>query len=318
MHGLNFLKPVWFILFFCVLFNSCSFFYKDPVVLQINEKKWTATAFSKRLAQKINSFSSEQKIPYDFLENIKTQLIGDLLMEYLVQKRAKEYFIVISEQEWQHTLQKIQNSYSSKEVFDLYLKRQKVNRKTWEKSVYSTLLHKKVVQHIGSTAKKPSPKELKSYYQNHLNLFKKTSSLLIYHIFHKEKQKALQAREALKKNHSLMRSQKLTSGQKTELPKGERQWVEKGNFTLFDQAFSLKKNEISPIWLSPHGYHVIQLIDKKPAHIIPYKTALPRIQKILMDQRKKALWTKWLDTESQKVKVWTNKKALAKIKTMPL
>ena len=142
-----------FILFFCVLFSSCSFFHKDPVVLQINEQKWTASLFAKRLVQKIHSFHIENVSNPSVMESLKKQLMGELLMEYLIQKRVKEHSLEISEKEWKQALQKIQNSYSSKEVFDLYLKRQKTKRKIWEESVQRTLLHEKVIRHVGDTAK---------------------------------------------------------------------------------------------------------------------------------------------------------------------
>ena len=298
----------------CFVLSACSFFHKDPVVLQINEKKWKMSAFAKRLAQKVNSFNIDDVSNPAFLDSLKKQLMGDLLIEYLVQKRAREYALQVSEQEWQEALNKIQNSYSRAEVFDLYLKRQKINKKAWEESLKRTLLHKKVVRHIGRSAQKPSDKEIKEYYQNHPSLFKEKAQLFIYHVFYKQKEKALQVREALKKGQALPKEPAQTGGPQAGGPlTEEKQWVERGTFALFDRAFSLKKNQISPVWASPDGYHVIQVLDKKSARLIPYQSAKPRVQKLLMDQRQRALWTEWLNTESQRTKVWTDKIALKKI-----
>ena len=300
-------------LFFCFFLSACPFFHKDPVVLQINEKQWTATVFADRLAQKIHSFNIENVSNPLFMESLKKQLVSDLLMEYLVQKRAKAYSLWVSEKEWKQTLQKIQSSYSSKEVFDLYLRRQKTNIKTWEQSVQRTLLHEKVVRHIVSTVKKPSDKELRDYYQSHLSLWTKKAEVFIYHIYHQKKEPVLQARKHLEK-----KSFTPPSIQKTQLAnlglQVQKQWVEQGSFALFDKAFALKKNAISPIWSSSYGYHIIQVLDKKPARVLTYKEALPRIQKLLMDQRRRALFASWLDTESQKVEVWTDPVVLKQIK----
>ena len=314
-------RPIYLVLSFCIFLTACPFFHKDPVVFQINEKKWPASLFSKRLAQKIDSFNIDDISDPSFLKNLKKQLIGDLLMEYLVQRWAKQHSLMVSEQEWAQAKQKIQNSYQSsvqaepatrvlpKEVFELYLKRRKINQQNWEQSVQRKLLHEKVLRHIGSKVKKPSDQEIKSYYKNHLSLFREKDSLLIYHVFHKKKQLVLQARDRLIKESDLAKGLRGIGALVRE-----KQWVERGTFALFDRAFSLKKKEISPVWHSPYGYHIIQVLEKKPARLIPYKEAWLRVQKHLMDQRRRAIFAKWVDTESQSLRVWKDPVALENIK----
>ena len=305
MAGFSFL-----LLSFCLLFNACSFFQKDPVILQIGDKKWKATVFAQRLAEEINSFNIEYVSDPDFVENLKEQLIAQLLVEYLVEKQAKQLSLTISEKQWQKTLQKIYNSYSSAEVFNLYLKRQNKDQKIWEAHLRRKLLHEKLINHIAGRVEKPSHKETRQYYQSHTNLFRQKPSVLIYHFFHKRKEKVFRVREDLKKNKLTHNNSMGEAG----FPKAQKQWVQKGSFDLFDKAFLLKKQEISPVWSSPYGYHLIQVLEKKPGGLIPYKQALPRVLKILMDQRRRAIFAQWLDQQSRKVSIWKDEDRLKKIK----
>ena len=302
----TFLLSLWGVLFL----NSCSFF-TDPVVLQINSQQWTSRQFAKLLAQKVHTLHIQNPQDNVRIENLKTQIVGELLMKHLVHQWARDHSIAISERELKQTVKKIQNSYPNDIAFDLYLKRKKIDKKEWKQNIKNHLLNKKVLQRIGTSAKKPSLKEIKSYYQNHPNLFKKRERILIHHIFHKKKEIIIRIQSALRRGESL----KMAVRQFIADPRiTKAQWVEKGILQVFDQAFSLKKNEISPIWSSSYAYHIIQVLDKKPAQNIPLEEAMPQISQKLLDQRRKALFKKWLDTQSKKAFILKNEEVLSRIK----
>ena len=312
IHGIFFRYPCLFYIFFILFFfSSCSFFHKDPVVLSINEKKWTSRLFSIRLAQKINDLNVQDVSDPAFMASLKKQLTGELLREYLVERWAKEHAVFVSSAEWAKALKKIQNSYTGENVFELYLKRKKTNKKAWESALKQQMLYEKVMHHMAVSVDQPSEKEARAYYRDHSPLFQKKASLLIYHVFHKQKTPLLKIKEELSKGKTLSSAVENIMGDSLFL---QKQWVTKGVFKIFDQAFSLKKTEISPVWASLYGWHIVQARDKKPAQMMPYEEALPRIREQLMNQRRRAFFAEWLNTESQKVQVFTNKEALKKIK----
>ncbi len=291
--------------------TSCPLFSKDLVILQINSEKWTHRQFAKLLAQKIQTLNLKDFQNEKLLENIKEQLIVDLLMAHLVQKWAKTHSVFISPEELNHGLKKIKKDYPSDEIFFLYLKRKKITKKDWKKIVKNKLLYEKVSQKISSQAKEPTEKEMQEYYQSHLSFFKNPPRILIHHLFHKKKEPLLKVKQALKLEKNLITGAKhfLKSSQIIRA-----EWVEKNTLPVFDQAFTLKKNEISPIWPSAYGYHIIQVLDKKSEQLSPFSTAKKEIRKILLTQKRKALFAKWLDTESRKAKILKNESDLKKIK----
>ncbi len=291
--------------------SSCSFFHKDPVVLQINTQKWTGRAFAKRLAGKIHTLNIQDIQNQALMEELKKQLITDLIMEHLIHQWARAHFLSVSEAELKQALQKIKKSYPSNEVFELHLKKRKIHSQEWENLIRNNLLNKKVMGKIGALAPPPSLKELKEYYKIHLSSFKSPARLLIYHIFHKKKEVLTKIKDDLKEEGSLIKSAKKLI-KDPRITKAE--WVEKGTLKIFDQAFSLKKDEISPVWSSAYAYHIIQVLDKKPSRQLEFEQVQQQIRRELLAQRQKALFIKWLDEQSKKLTVLKNETAIKKIK----
>lgn len=291
--------------------NSCSFFRKDPVVLQFNSQQWTSRQFAKRLAGKIQTSNIKNTQNQILIENLKEQLITDLLMEYLIHEWAKNHSITVSKTEWQQEIKKLKNLYPNDIVFKSYLKRKNTNEEQWKKQIRKNLLSKKVIQKIGAQAKNPEPRQMQEYYKNNPDLFKKKERILIHHIFHKKKDLMTKVQVHLKQKKNLISAARLfvDNSQITQ-----SQWIEKGVLKIFDQAFSLKINEISPIWTSPYGFHMIQLLDKKPPQKMTFEAAKTHIQKTLLIKRQKALFSKWLDQQGKRINILKNDKAIKKIK----
>ena len=77
--------------------------------------------------------------------------------------------------------------------------------------------------------------------------------------------------------------------------------MEQGISTVFDKAFNLKQNQISSIWSDTHGWHIIQVLNKVPTQTLSLKEAQPIITSLLIKQRQKARWTKWLDKQGHHI-----------------
>ncbi len=277
----------------------------STVALQINEQKWSAKAFAKRLAFKIQALNIQDVKNQKLMEKLKKQLITDMTVEYLLLKQAKEHFLVVSEKELKKALEK--GRHLNEKAFLMFLKRKNLNLREWKERIKKNLLIKKATQQISAGALPPSSMELKEYYKTYAHLFKKPARLLIYHIFHKKKEILIKIKSAKEKTLSQAVRDFMASPLKAE-------WVEKGVLKVFDQAFLLKKKEISPIWQSPYGWHLIQVIDKKPAVRISFEEAQEEIRAELMERRKKALFTKWIDQQSKNLNILKNEAVLKKIK----
>ncbi len=282
-----------------VLISGCSFFKaSSPVVLQIASQKWTSQEFTNLLKQKMQHLSISGSINKETLEHTKEQLIKDLLVKQIIKQWAKKNNLTVSKKKLAKEIKKIKESYSDPSIFEMYLIRKKINQKKWESSVRDYLLTQKVIQKIGSNVSPPNKKEIETFYQNHLLDFKKKALIKIRHIFHIKKEPLLKVLQLLKTGKKF----KTLARQFSQAPYREKpQWVEKGISTVFDKAFNLKQNQISPIWSDTHGWHIIQVLNKIPTQTLSLKEAQPIITSLLIKQRQKARWTKWLDKQGHHI-----------------
>ena len=292
--------------------TSCHFFQTNPVVLQIDSKKWTSKEFAHLLAQKINSLPKTSTIVTNsFINKIKQQLIRDLVTEEIINQWAGQYHITVSVQELQTYLKNFKNDYPESRVFKSHLKKRAMNEAEWKEDIRKNLLAKKVIEHISKDLTKPSEKEMKNYYKNNKNLFHKREQILILQIFHRQREVAHQIQQKIQQGGNFKALAKKFSQSPSS---GKPEWVEKGVLEVFDTAFSLKKGQISSVLSSPYGYHLIQILDHQPAKIISFNKAKAKIQKTLTRTRQKAIFTEWLDKQSKKVHILTNQKVMEKIK----
>ena len=298
-----------------ILLNSCVFSNKNPVVLQINSQKWTSQQFAKLLAKKIQASNIQDLKNKNLIEKLKEQLIGDLLLSYLLNQWAEVHSITVSPAELKKEIQKLKSSYPSEEVFNLYLKRKNINKKEWKESIKYYLLNKKIMSKIEIQIPSPDPKEIQEYYKSNIHMFKEKSRILIHHIFHEKKEVLIKIEKALKQGAPLEKIyKKFIDEPKIKQP----QWVEKGTLAVFDEAFSLKKNEVSPILSSPYAYHIIQVLDKKPDQQLTLEEVKSQIIEKLLSQRKKAHFKKWIDRQSKNLKILKNEEVLKNIKVKAL
>ena len=307
IHPAN--KICWTLLHLWLFTSSCSFF-KPPIALQIGDQKWNQKQLTILLKQKIKDISLQNNLDEKRIKNIKKQLITDLLIQYIITKFAKHQGITISEEAIHTEFKKIQQGYMHPSTFKLYLSRQNINLSEWKRNIKYNLLVQAILKQISLDIASPNEKELKLFYQNNLNNFKKKSRVQIRHIFHTKKDVLLKISELLKTGRKF----KTLARQFSKTPELEKaHWAEKGLFQIFDQAFTLKKKQISPIWQSDHGWHIIQVLDKQPGKTLSFEEAKPKITSILIRQRQKAQFTKWLDKQIKKVLVFKNQKVINNI-----
>lgn len=298
-----------------MLLNSCFLSNKNPVVLQINSQKWTSQQFAKLLAKKIQTSNIQDLKNEKLIEKLKEQVIGDLLLSYLLNQWAKAHSITVASMELKKETEKLKSSYPSEEIFNLYLKRKNINKKEWKESIKNHLLNKKIMSKIETEISPPSLKEIEEYYKNNIHLFKEKPRILINHIFHEKKEALIKIEKALKKG---VPSEKIHKNFMDEPKIKQPQWVEKGTLAVFDEAFSLKEKEISPILSSPYAYHIIQVLDKKSERQLTLAEVKPQIIKQLLSQRKKAHFKQWIDKQSKSLKILRNEKILRNIKVKAL
>ena len=146
----------------------------------------------------------------------------------------------------------------------------------------------------------PTDSDLKAYYQQHTDLFTEPERRKVAHILITNKDdKAAQNKvnevlAKLKSGSDFAQLAKTESADTLSARQGgELDWFEKGVMDpAFEKAaFALnQKNELSAVVKSAFGYHIIKLLDKQDATVLPYDKAQQVIRQKFVDEKSRELY----------------------------
>ncbi|WP_316678392.1 SurA N-terminal domain-containing protein [uncultured Tolumonas sp.] len=146
----------------------------------------------------------------------------------------------------------------------------------------------------------PTDSDLKAYYQQHTDSFTEPARRKVAHILITNKDdKAAQDKvndvlARLKSGSDFAQLAKTESADTLSARQGgELDWFEKGVMDpAFEKAaFALnQKNELSAVVKSAFGYHIIKLLDKQDATVLPYDKAQQVIRQKFIDDKSRELY----------------------------
>jgi peptidyl-prolyl cis-trans isomerase SurA len=153
-----------------------------------------------------------------------------------------------------------------------------------------------------------SPHKIETYYVDHKDDFKEEDQVKLRIIVltktaegdnSKQQEMATEILGKLNQGASFADMQSLYSQDKQP---GERPWMEKSALRpeLADAAFKLKPGEKSGVIDTPEAYYILQVEDKKEAHVKPLPEVRDAIEKILLGQERTRLQQAWIDKLKKK------------------
>ena len=162
-------------------------------------------------------------------------------------------------------------------------------------------------------------KEIKAYYESHTNLFKQPEQVRASHILLKVEPKAKEPEKeaALKKIREIQKKQvkeddfaklaKEYSQGPSKAKGGDLGYFKRGQMVpAFEEvAFKLKPGEVSDIVTTKFGYHLIKVVDKKPASTVPYEETKERLGQYLKQEKVQKEVSQFVEKLRKEAKVET-------------
>jgi parvulin-like peptidyl-prolyl isomerase len=149
---------------------------------------------------------------------------------------------------------------------------------------------------ITSRVSPPKHKEITEYYRKNKERFYRLEQVRAAHIFQpvNETTDETTAHAAIQQTH-----QQLAEGAKIEnLPGyGDLGYVARGQMArqFDDLLFSLAENQMSDIFRSPGGFHILKVYERKPAGISDYEEVREALTAALYQQKKERAIENFLD-----------------------
>jgi parvulin-like peptidyl-prolyl isomerase len=284
------------VLFLLLLFTTpLSAQTVDKILAVVNGEIITQSDVQRLLATIEAELKAADHLPEDLerkLEQVRGNIINQMVEEKLVLSAARRYGIKIEEQLVDARIEQIRRNFPDEEAFEQALEIQGLSLHDLRTRFHDQELMKKAVDYFVRAKIKIHPQKLQQYYQEHqAQLIQPQRARLESLLFKAEDgtseslalEQAEQALSEIKKGADLKDAQELG-------------FIEQGQLIqeIDEAVFSLNPGEFTDVIKTESGYRIFRVIERMPAQPLTFSQAQKFIGQILEQQQFTQIFKEWL------------------------
>jgi peptidyl-prolyl cis-trans isomerase C len=249
------------------------------VVARVNGEDIKREVIYRELNKAVTKYKSKgMTLTPDQLKTASKKLVDDEISRTLLLQRGKKIGVSATPEMVQNKLTKVKASFKSDSVFEHKLKNRGMTLEQYQEELRTNLVMDQVIKKEVESKIKISENDLKNYYEKNISKFKTQEQARASVILIKSPPGSSPERErkVRKKMESILAQIKsgtdfkglaIKFSQDSLASKGGDLgfFEEKKMFPPFsERAFSMKVGEVSEIFKTQHGFHILKVTDKKP------------------------------------------------------
>lgn len=229
------------------------------------------------------------------LNNLKRDLLNQLIERRLILHEAQAKNILIDDAELNDAIEKIKADYP-KDRFDEILKTENLTYDKWKARIREDLIIKNALTAIVDSRINIPDAELKKYYNTHKGEFDRKEEARVRQIVVAKEEEAEAIRKELLSGADFAKLAQEKSLTPDKAKGGDLGFFAKGGSMPedFDVVFTLRVGEISKVIKTPYGFHIFKVEEKRPARKISYIYAVSEIKALLMQEKREVRYREWL------------------------
>ncbi len=278
-----------------------------PVIMVVGDQWLTADTLKEEMV-----FATEDlPISTRGEKQVRSRLLDHIIDRYLMLEYARQRGIVVSEGEFQAHLKEIKEGYSESH-FEQVLLRKSADPAAWAKRLREQLVMEKVFKSVTKDVAPPDYKEIKAYFESAPSRFKAPDRVKLRQVFCITRKQARQLHARIRAGESLAALAREHSQGPEADNGGEVGWINKGTLdkSLDKVLFSLAPGDLSPVTKGPSGYHIFEVISRRPAGFQVFSEVIGDIEQALVQQKRESFFGKWLQNLRTDIRVKINQKEL--------
>jgi len=292
--------------------SGCDRFGLNPgtVVMVIGNQQLTADD----LKQDMVFAGEDLPISARDAKEIKTRLLDHIIDRYLMLEYARRHGIEVTEEAFQTQLSEIKKGYTDA-GFEQVLLRKSGDPDAWAKRLKEQLIIEKVMESVAKDVAPPDYKEIKAYFESDPNRFKAPEKVKFRQIVCPTRKQARQLHTRIRAGENLADlAREYSLGPEAENG-GEVGWIPKDALdeTLDKTLFSMAPGDVSPVTKGASGYHIFEVISRRPGGFQAFSEVIGDIEQELSQQRRASFCRKWLQNLHGDIRVKINQKAIDKL-----
>ena len=227
----------------------------------------------------------------------KDKMLDHFIRNRLLLAEAKKQGIQAMAQEVQAKIEAFKGHYPKAEDFERLLTAKGWTLKDFEKNQAEALTIQKLVEAVTQEAAQTGETEVKAYYQNNLGEFDHSEQVLARQIVTDSKEKATALRKMLLEGASFEEIASKYSLSPDRKKGGELGWFERGVMPkeFDDICFYLEVRRLSQVIKTPYGFHLFEVLDKRPEGRFAFDEVKKEIETKLKAQKGREAFQAWFD-----------------------
>jgi len=281
------------------------------VVARVNGQDIKRDVIYWELNKAIQNYKAKgMSLSADQLKTAAKKLVVDEIGRTLLLQRAQEINVSVTPEMLENKLRTVKASFKSDSVFEHKLKNRGMTLDQYRKELRTDLIMDQVINKEVASKIQISEQELKKYYEKNNNKYrtqdKTRASVILIKSPHGSSPE--RERQARKKMASILTQ--IKAG--TEFPGLAKKFSQDslaskgGDLGFFEKkkmfppfserAFSMKVGEVSEIFKTKHGFHILKVTDKKPGISRSFASEKENIRQTLMEKKSAQATRNYVET----------------------
>jgi len=273
-----------------VAWPACELFDRpvEKVVLTVGSRKITPEEL--KAQRKRMGFE-----PDETSKELLDSFIETVVDHYLILEYGKQQGLSVSDEELENAVREIKRDYAENDFRELLLKGY-IDYREWKERLREQLLIKKITSKASAASPQVSIEEIKAYYDAHLEEFRRPAMVRFRQIVTRTREEADNLQKRLVQGGDLAAAVLQSSEVPASAGSSDPGWFAKGDLddSIEKVIFSLPVGKVSGVVGTPYGFHIFEVLGKKPAGVTSLNEAMREIETKLLSDRREAVYTEWL------------------------
>jgi parvulin-like peptidyl-prolyl isomerase len=241
-------------------------------------------------------------------------LLQRVVDHYLILEYAKQQGLSVSDEELESAVKEIKKDYAEKDFQDLLLKGY-IDYGEWKEELRERLLIKKVISKASAAGAEVTLEDIKAYYDSHPDEFRRPAMVRFKQIVTRTREEADNLQRRLAQGGDMA----ATVAQSSKIPasagSSEPGWFAKGDLdeSIEKVVFSLPIGKVSGVIETPYGFHIFEVLGRKPEGVRSLHEAMKEIETNLRAERLEAFYSEWLQILRKDIPVKIDRELLKQV-----
>lgn len=274
--------------------------FSHPHVATVNGSKIYLNEYQARMDKKILMVPREYLSQPDDMKAFEQEVLDGMITEKIMQLRAKELNISISDTEVENKIKEIRKDYG--EDFAGLFSQTNINYEEWKEEFRKELLLQKLVEFDVNSKIKISDEEIENYFKKHRGHYKSDSRVRVSQIVVRDMATAQSALRRVKEGEDFAKVAADVSISPEASRGGDLGFVTRLVMPepLDNTIFQMPVDEISDIVQSSYGFHIFKIMEIQHARDRNLADVREAVISDVRMQKEEAAYVAWLDDLKKK------------------